>query len=121
MGVQLVVHVLCQPPIVGRRRAAEVVKRQAQLGIQGSLLAVHRVAVFLYGQPRLPSRQVGRCPVFIGGADEGNFLPFTTQEAGVHIRGQQRSHQVSQVFYAIDVGQRAGDEVLGQGVLLSVG
>jgi hypothetical protein len=51
--------------------------------------------------------------VFVGGADEHHLVPARAQKAGIKIGWQLRTDQVSQMLYAVDIGQGRSDEMAG--------
>ena len=60
--------------------------------------------------------QLGGRAVLVGGADEQHLLALEPEVAGVDVGRQHRPDEVAQVLHAVDVRQRAGDEVPGHGL-----
>src|SRR5215470_10671990 len=64
-GVETPIEMLCEPMVLRRRRAAEVIERQSKPPINICLPRMLAIAEFSNGQVRGCSRKFGRRPVLI--------------------------------------------------------
>ncbi len=111
--LQHVGEVLGQPRVLGRRRAAEPVPRQAIAAADVVLQLVLLLAVGEHVLVGGGGRQLGRRAVLVGGADVERLVALRALEAGVDIGRQQRAGEVAEMLDPVDVRQGRGDEDTG--------
>ena len=116
LGLQPGREVLGEVAVLGRRAAPEVVPAQAEPLPDVALHLVLDPAVLRHLEAGLLGRQLSRGAVLVGGADEQHLLAAEAEVAGVDVGRQLRADEVPQVLHAVDVRQRAGDEVPGHGL-----
>ena len=104
---------LRQALVLQARRAAEVVKGQAEAAGDVGLHLVHLGAEDVHRLAGLGGGKLGRSAVLVGGADEHHLIAPRPLEAGKQIGGQLAADQVPQVLDAVDVGDGRGDEMAG--------
>jgi hypothetical protein len=65
-------------------------------------------------------RQLDRRAVLVGAAQKQDLMVGLPAKAGVDVGWQQGSGEIAEMLYAVDVGQRAGDQELAHGTLRRV-
>lgn len=105
--------------VIARRRGpAEMVEGQAEPPVDLRLPFMLHAAIVRHRQAGGRRRQFGRRPMFVRGANEQGFVTDLPPVAGVDVGRQQRAGEIAEMFGAVDVRQRAGDQSLGHDALL---
>ena len=104
---------LRQPPVGVARGAREMIERQAEATIDVGLHRMLARAVVGDRHAGRLGRELDRRAVLVGAAEEQDLVAGLPAKAGVDVGRQQRAGEVAEMLYAVDVGQRAGDQELG--------
>ena len=112
--------ILRQPPVGLARGAREMVERQAEAAIDVGLYRMLAGAVVGDRHAGGVRRQLDRRAVLVGAAQEQDLVAGLPAKAGVDVGRQQGSGEIAEMLYAVDVGQRAGDQELAHGTLRRV-
>lgn len=109
--LQFLCKILGDFAVLRRGAAPEVIEGQAEAFAQGGLDIVLLTAKFFYLRTGFERGQLGGRAVFVGGADEQDFVAGLTQKTGVYVGRQHGAYEVSKMLDAVDVGQRACDQM----------
>ena len=93
--------------------SAKVIKRQAKPIGDIGLDLMHLSAVVGNGLARFGSSKLRWCAVLVRCTKEQHLIPASTAVARIKISGQLASHQIAEVFDAIDVRNGRGDQMAG--------
>ena len=111
---------LRQPPVGLAGRAREVVERQAEPAIDVGLDAMLAGAIIGDRHAGGVCRELDRRAVLVGAAQEQDIVAGLPAKTRVDVGRQEGSGEIAEMLYAIDVGQRAGDQELAHGTLRRV-
>ena len=103
--------------VLHRRRAPEIVERQAEFIAQ---LFLHRMPFGGIGGGRdalLLRRQLDGRAMLVGGADRQRVIPARPAEPREDVGGQQRAHQIAQMLDPGNIRQGGGDQNAFHGLL----
>jgi hypothetical protein len=109
-GVQSSIEVLRQRMVLRRRGSPEMVERQAKPPIDVRLNAVLLVAEGSYLLSGLDGAEFGGRTVFIGAANEKDVVADLSPETRMDIGRKQRANEIAEVFDAVHIGKRTGNE-----------
>jgi hypothetical protein len=118
-GVEPSIEMLGQRMVLRRRGPPEMVKRKAEPPIDVGLDRVLLAAEGLHIPPGLDGAELGGRSVFVGGANEKHIFADLSSEAGMDIGGKQGAGKIAEMFDAVHVRQRIGNENSGHGGDLS--
>jgi hypothetical protein len=115
-GIEAPEEFLCQQSVGDARGSREVIEREAKATIDVGLDRVLARAILGDRQPRCPSCELGGCAVFVRTAEKQHLVPGLPAKTRMDVGRQERSDEVAEMFYAVDVGKCAGDQKLGHGI-----
>src|SRR5258706_8123291 len=101
------------------RGSSEMVERQAEPPIDISLNGVLLVAEGSYILPGLDGAELSGRSMFIRAANEQDVVADLSPETRMDIGRKQRAREIAEVFDAVHIGQRTGNENPGHGSDLS--
>src|SRR4051812_40209822 len=92
-------------------RTAEMVKGKAEAISEVFLDRVHVRAILINRKTGFERGQLGRRAVFVGRANEEDFVSPGPLETSIGVRRQHRANEIAEMLYTIDVRQRGSDQV----------
>jgi uncharacterized small protein (DUF1192 family) len=118
-GVEPAIKMLRQRMVLRSGSSSEMIERQAEAPVDVGLDRVLFVAERTHILSGRDGAEFGGRAVFIGGADEQHVIAELPPEAGMDIGRQQRACEIAEMFDAVHVRQRTGNENFGHGSDLS--
>src|SRR5258708_6568507 len=115
-GIEVREEFLRQPSVGDARGPREVIEREAEATIDVGLDGVLTQAILGDRQSRRLGRELGGRAVFVRTAEKQHLVPGLPAKTRMDVGRQERPGEVTEMFYAVDVGKCAGDQKLGHGI-----
>ena len=93
-----------------------MIEREAEATIDVGLDRVLAGAILGDRHARRLGGELAGCAVLVGTAEKQHLVPGLPAKAGMDVGRQERSGEVAEMLYAVDVRQCAGDQKLGHGI-----